>query len=451
MFKSTSGPAACQPCPFGTSTVSSTNRADHDSVEDCREVLSNSGKVTIQSISASTFTDGLTRERDGIRYPYRLLQTGTLNYTFNWMYIDLVKDWGDGDSLCQAAGGYLASIKSPEDAEVVRQLMALTAEPSAYDAQTSPDVPIRSIAFIGARLYTDNLFRWQDGSEDVLASPNYEVWAPGAPRDDENRVTAIAAINEQNSKVYFVDWYWGYSNYQIGAICKLRVTDSGNKGGWPLNPGLFPRSETVSGGLSTFLPDFTINEDFTAFTFKSEESPKLISLITSGTSGMTFLGAAQLCQDKVPGGRLFTWEYRRQLEEVGQAMNAVAFRYLTSAVAETKNIVWINLYQPPGQSTELNWRDRKWYSLPADVSSISVEDLLNAAGSEDNRVPTDFLYNEAPFQSFAPNDIDSEFGSCAYLALRTNIKRAAWLEDHYCTTDSFAGRPYTWAACESSG
>lgn len=208
----------------------------------------------------------------------------------------------------------------------------------------------------------------------------------------------------------------------------------------------------MSGGLSTFSPDFAVNEDFTVFTFTSEESPKRISLITSGAQGMTFLGAAQLCQSKVPGGgRLFTWEYRRQLEEVGQAMNAVAFRYLTSAVAETKNIVWINLYQPPGQSTELNWRDRKWYSLPADVSSMVVEDLLNAASSEDNRVPTNFLYEEAPFQSFAPNDIDSEFGSCAYLALRTNIKRAAWLEDHYCTTDSFAGTPYTWAACESSG
>eukprot|EP00775_Hariotina_reticulata_P009848 gene9848-10007_t len=372
-------------------------------------------------------------------------------------YIDLVKDWEDGDSLCQEAGGYLASIKSAEDAEVVRQLMALTVAPDIYDdAQTSPDVSIRSIAFIGARLSTDdNLFHWQDGTEDVLASPNYEAWAPGAPRDDGSRTAVIAALNEQNSKVYFVDSNLEsqYGGYQIGAICKLPVTNSGNKGRWPLSNGdLFPRSETVSGGLSTFSPDFTVNEDFTAFTFKSEESPKLISLITSGTSGMTFLDAAQLCQDKVPGGRLFNWEYRRQLEEVGQAMNAVAIRYLTSAVAETKNIVWINLYQPPGQPIELDWWDRNWYSLPDDVSSISVEDLLDeTASSEDNMVTAEFLYEEAPFPHI-PNDIDSEFGSCAYLVLTTNIKRAAWLGDDYCTTDSsFAGSPYTWAACESSG
>jgi hypothetical protein len=41
--------------------------------------------VALQGISGLNFTDGLSRDIGGFRYPYRLLQTGTLNATYNWM------------------------------------------------------------------------------------------------------------------------------------------------------------------------------------------------------------------------------------------------------------------------------------------------------------------------------------------------------------------------------
>eukprot|EP00775_Hariotina_reticulata_P013583 gene13583-13708_t len=325
--------------------------------------------------------------RLGLKLP-ELIQNNTARGLFEFsdeeqQYIDLVRDWGDGQHLCRAAGGYLATIKSPEDAEVVRQLMALTGEYSSYDTWM-PGIEIRAIAFMGARLYNDGLYRWQDGSGDIVGAA---IWGPGHPG---GRVASIVAINEQNSKVYLGDWQWGWLNYQIGAICQIPVLPGVDSNGWPLATpaGLFPKSATVSGGLSSFSPVITVNEDFTVFSFNSEESSKRISLVTSGTQGMTLMDAAKLCQARVPGGnaRLFTWDYRQQLEEVGQAMNAVAFRYLTNTIARTKSNVWVNLYQPPGQKVELFWMDRKWYRLPADVSSMVQEDLYKLPEFDDNLV-----------------------------------------------------------------
>jgi len=47
--------------------------------------------------------------------------------------------------------------------------------------------PFAPLPTLGA-LYSedDGLFRWQDGSDMTLAAPNYEAWAPGAPRGDKS-------------------------------------------------------------------------------------------------------------------------------------------------------------------------------------------------------------------------------------------------------------------------
>jgi hypothetical protein len=208
--------------------------------------------------------------------------------------------------------------------------------------------------------------------------------------------------------------------------------------------GSFPRSETLPGGLSSFSRDITVNEDFTIFSFISEELPRRISLITSGSQSMTWLGAAQLCQSRIEGGRLFTWDSRRQLEELSQAVYAVAFRYLTD-MESIRDAVMLNLYQPPGQDTEMKWRDRKWYRLPADVSSMSLMDIMNSSSSIENQVPSSFLDEDVPFHSYGPDNINDESGSCAYLFVKSNIRRAAWLDDSQCSDE------HMWAACESSG
>jgi len=151
-------------------------------------------------------------------------------------YMDVVVGYDEGQDLCQLAGGYLATIKSPRDAEIVRQLMALTAGTTNYDAP--PEVAIQSLAYIGG--YSPTLdyavYRWQDGTNDVINSSTYDAWAPGTPGRGGGRTCVAAAINSQKSKVYLIDYLNGYSDYQIGAICQLPKNGGSNQS-WPLLEG----------------------------------------------------------------------------------------------------------------------------------------------------------------------------------------------------------------------
>lgn len=217
---------------------------------------------------------------------------------------------------------------------------------------------------------------------------------------------------------------------------------------------MFPRSDTA--GLSPFAPEITVSQSFTVFSFLSEESEKRISLITSSSSSMTMLQAAKLCQTTVRDGsslRLFTWESRRQLEEVAQAMNAVQVRYFGGrAVANLdQSGIWVNLYHPPDQldgNASVAFKNRAWYRLPADVSAISMNDMKNVSGTDDGRLPASFLSSEAPIQSFVPLHLPSTSGLCMYLLWATStIKRTAWLRDFPC--DMHLDRYVRWAACES--
>jgi hypothetical protein len=150
-------------------------------------------------------------------------------------YIDMVVGYDEAKELCQLAGGYLATIKSPRDAEIVRQLMALTTGLNNYDAP--PEVAIQSLAYIGGySLNQDEVYRWQDDTNDVIGFPNYDAWAPGTPGRGGGRICTAAAINSQKSKVYVIDYYCGYTDYQIGAICQLPKNGGSNQS-WPLLEG----------------------------------------------------------------------------------------------------------------------------------------------------------------------------------------------------------------------
>jgi hypothetical protein len=221
---------------------------------------------------------------------------------------------------------------------------------------------------------------------------------------------------------------------------------------------LFPKSETFPGGLSPLQLEITASHGLTVFSFTSEKSEKRISLITNGQSSMTMLDAAKLCQRTVKGGdrlRLFTWESRQQLEEVGRAMNAVQVRYFggRSLASLDNSGIWVNLFHPPedlDSDKNVAVKDRAWYRLPADVGNISLDDMKNvSAGIEDGRVPASFMSTEVTFQSFAPSYLNSgKSGICVYLLWATsNIRRTAWLRDYPC--DMQLDREVTWAACEN--
>lgn len=114
--------------------------------------------------------------------------------------------------------------------------MALTtSETFAGDTEAAGGVSFRAVAFLAGRLWDNDLFYWADGTDEVaVAPPNYVAWAPGMPRGD-GRTNIVAGINKQNSKLYFVDYYYAYYDYKIGAICQIPQPSSGNMGGWPLN------------------------------------------------------------------------------------------------------------------------------------------------------------------------------------------------------------------------